>query len=113
MPVLDGVASLLIGCLLAGVALLLIFKSRHLLVGSGVDDETRRDIRKMVTQDTSVENVSAQQTMYFGPDSVLLALDVSFAGGVSGDEIATTVERLEQGIRAKYPEAKRIYIEAV
>ncbi len=47
MPVLDGVASLLIGLLLAGVALLLIRESRGLLIGEGIRPETAQAIRAM------------------------------------------------------------------
>ncbi len=45
MPELDGVASLVIGLLLAGVAVLLIRESRGLLIGEGVRPETARAIR--------------------------------------------------------------------
>jgi cation diffusion facilitator family transporter len=44
MPVLDGIASVLIGVLLAAVATFLIRECRGLLVGEGVDGRTERAI---------------------------------------------------------------------
>lgn len=51
-------------------------------------------------------------TMHFGPDDVLVALDVQFRAGARGTEIARSVERVERQIRLRYPSVKRIYIEA-
>jgi divalent metal cation (Fe/Co/Zn/Cd) transporter len=50
--------------------------------------------------------------MYFGPDDVLLALDAEFEPGVPAGEVQAAVNRIERAIRARFPEVKRIYIEA-
>jgi len=112
MPVLDGAASVLIGVLLAGVASLLIYESRGLLIGEGVDREMAAAIRKIATDDKSVASAAAPLTMYFGPDNILLTLDVEFERGVSGADVAEAVGRIEKNIRARYQSVKRIYIEA-
>lgn len=112
MPVLDGAASVLIGVLLAGVASLLIYESRGLLIGEGVDHEMAAAIRKIATDDKSVASAAAPLTMYFGPDNILLTLDVEFERGVSGADVVAAVDRIEKNIRARYQSVKRIYIEA-
>ena len=45
LPIVDGAASVVIGILLAGVAVLLIRESRGLLIGEGVTAETALAIR--------------------------------------------------------------------
>ena len=45
LPIVDGAASVAIGILLAGVAVLLISESRGLLIGEGVQPETALAIR--------------------------------------------------------------------
>lgn len=112
MPVLDGAASVAIGVLLAGVAILLIYESKGLLIGEGVDRETARAIRQLVQDDDSVAAAAQPLTMYFGPDDILLALDVEFRKGVSGSEIVAAINRIEGNIRARFKAVKRIYIEA-
>jgi cation diffusion facilitator family transporter len=112
MPALDGAASVAIGILLAGVAMLLIYESRSLLVGEGVDRDMARAIQALAQEDRAVASVAQPLTMYFGPDEILLTLDVKFRSGASGGEIAAAVDRIESRIRARFHTVKRIYIEA-
>jgi cation diffusion facilitator family transporter len=112
MPVLDGAASVAIGVLLACVASVLIMESRSLLVGEGVDREMVRAIQKLAQDDPAVLSATKPLTMHFGPEEVLVTLDVRFADGASSHEIAMAVERIEGEIRARFGAVKRIYIEA-
>lgn len=112
MPVLDGAASVAIGILLAGVATLLIYESRSLLVGEGVDGDMARAIQQLAQDDQTVASAGRPLTMYFGPDEILLTLDVKFRSGASGSEIAAAVDRIERNIRTRFDAVKRIYIEA-
>ncbi|MGB7480381.1 MAG: cation diffusion facilitator family transporter [Burkholderiaceae bacterium] len=113
MPAFDGLASVAIGILLAGVAVSLIYESRGLLIGEGVSPQTAASIRQMVAADDRVVRASSPLSMYFGPDDVLLTLDVEFRADLPGTGIAQAVKHFEEEIRARYPKIKRIYIEAV
>lgn len=111
-PYLDGVASILIGVTLAVVAVVLAVESKGLLIGEGVDKKTLDCIRQLAQGDPGVMFVGAPLTMYFGPFSVFLALEVQFQDGLSAADVTATVDRLEKRIRAEYPKIQRIYIEA-
>jgi cation diffusion facilitator family transporter len=111
-PVLDGAGSIVIGLLLAGVAVVLVRESRGLLVGEGIGRDTAQWIRDRVLREASVRAVGPIASMYFGPDEVLLAFDVEFDASTPVADVAATVERVERDIRARYPKLKRIYIEA-
>ncbi len=111
-PYLDGAASIAIGVLLVGVALFLIYKTKRLLVGTGVDDETVDAIEALVKAQPNVEQVGLPLTSYLGPADVVLALDVEFAHNLTSAEIERAIDKLQDDIRAKYPEMKRIFIEA-
>jgi divalent metal cation (Fe/Co/Zn/Cd) transporter len=50
--------------------------------------------------------------MYFGPQSIFLALEVEFESGLSAAEVTSAVDRIEKSIRRKYPKIERIFIEA-
>jgi len=112
MPVLDGAASVVIGCILAGVAVLLVRESRGLLVGEGVRAETAAAIRAIAQRQPQVLKAGLPLTMYIGADDVLLALDVVFAEGVAAEDATATVVRIERAIRERFPKITRIYIES-
>jgi cation diffusion facilitator family transporter len=111
-PYLDGAASIAIGVLLVGVALFLIYKTKRLLVGTGVDDETIDDIERIVKAQPNIEQVGPPLTSYLGPADVILALDVEFAYRLTANEIELAIDKLQDEIRAQYPEMKRIFVEA-
>jgi cation diffusion facilitator family transporter len=113
MPRLDAVASMLIGVLLAGVAVLLIHESRGLLVGEGVKPETRRMIREIACAEPDVRRVGPILSMYIGAQEILLTFEVGFDGAVPVRDVAATIERIERRVQARYPKATRIYIEPV
>jgi cation diffusion facilitator family transporter len=111
-PYLDGVASVCIGLLLAAVAVVLACESKGLLVGEGTDPQTLEKIRKLAEADPGVKKVLMPLTMHFGPDTVLLTVDIEFHKRLSAMEVEEAVDRLEKSIRTQYPSIKHIYIEA-
>lgn len=108
---LDGVASLLIGVLLAGVAVLLVHEARGLLVGEGVSPQTARAIRDVAFAEHGVRDIGPVMSMYIGADDVLLTLDLRFDAGVDARTIANATRSIEARIRAAYPRIRRIYLE--
>ncbi len=112
MPAIDGVASILIGLLLAGVAVLLIGESRGLLVGEGIRPETAREIRALALACPGVKSVGRLLSMYVGAGDALLTFDVEFDRDLPASEVAATIARIERTIRERYPPIRRIYIEA-
>jgi cation diffusion facilitator family transporter len=109
---LDGVASVVIGVILCGVALLLAIESKGLLIGEGATAETVASIRKITNNDPSVEKVMKVLTLHFGPQEILLNLEIKFIDDLETEELAIAVERLESSIRTKHSEIQNIFIEA-
>lgn len=109
---LDGVASILIGLTLAAVAVVLAMESKGLLIGEGMNKATLEAIRRLAETDRAVVQVGGPLTMYFGPQSILLALDVQFQAGLSAGEVTAAVDRMEKSIGSAYPNIHRIFIEA-
>ena len=112
MPELDGAASVVIGVLLAGVAVLLIGQSRGLLIGEGIRPETARAIRSLAMAQPSVEDVGRVLSMYIGPDEVLAIVDVNFKDDTDTGEAAEAIAAIERQVRARFPMIKRLFIEA-
>jgi cation diffusion facilitator family transporter len=112
LPIVDGAASVAIGIMLAGVAVLLIRESRGLLIGEGVRPETASAIRDIALRNPHVRAAAAPLSMYLGPDEVLLTLDVGFERESTADDIVAAVASIERDIKSRYPKITRIYIEA-
>ena len=109
---LDGVASIVIGVILCGVALLLAIESKGLLIGEGATAETVASIREITNNDPAVEKVITLLTLHFGPQEILLNLEINFVDDLETEELAIAVERLESSIRTKHSEIQNIFIEA-
>ncbi|HZD04833.1 MAG TPA: cation diffusion facilitator family transporter [Longimicrobiales bacterium] len=112
MPVLDGVASLLIATILCVVALFLVVESRHLLLGEAADPAVVEDIRAVAEEDADVQRVRSPLTMHLGRDQVLLNLDVEFRPNLEAADVTRAIRRLETRIRERDRRIRRIYIEA-
>jgi divalent metal cation (Fe/Co/Zn/Cd) transporter len=111
-PYLDGVASIVIGLILACVAVFLAYETKGLLIGEGVDPETLQSIRSIAAEDGAVEQVKKSLTMHFGPHEVLLAIDLEFKQHLTATEVADAINRVEAAIRARHPEIRHIFMEA-
>ena len=111
-PYFDGAASILIGLILASVAVFLAYETKGLLIGEGVHPETLESLRSIAGADPAVQEVRKSLTMHFGPHEVLLTLDILFKQELSAEQITTAVNRVEAAIRAQHPEIKHIFIEA-
>lgn len=111
-PELDGAASVLIGLLLAGVAVLLVRESYGLLIGEGIRPETAVEIRRLALAHPGVENVGRILSMYMGPDEVLVTIDLDFEGGTGTDAAGDVIAALGAEVRSRYPMIKRLFIEA-
>jgi cation diffusion facilitator family transporter len=112
LPVLDGVASVLIGLILATTAFFLASESHSLLTGEAADPDTRQGIEQLAAAEAGVERINQALTMHFGPNEVLVALSLDFQDSLSAQEVERTVTRIERAIKQEFPHVRRIFIEA-
>jgi len=111
MPVLDGVASIIIGIILAGTALLLALETKSLLIGEAAAPEIVEDIKKLIEEQKNIVAMNEIRTLHRGPNDVLLALSVDYVDTVLAGDVERTNTELEMAIKEKYPVVKRLFIE--
>jgi cation diffusion facilitator family transporter len=111
-PYLDGTASIVIGLILAVIAVLLAYESRGLLLGESANSATVASIREIAASDPAVEGVMRVLTMHLGPHEILLNVEIQFHKTLSAEEVASAVERMEMTICKTHPSIKHIFIEA-
>ncbi len=108
---LDGVASIIIGVILAAVAIFLVYESKGLLIGEGADPQTVASLKNITQANPAVKQVIRILTLYFSPQEVLLNLEIQFQPNLSTEKLALAIERLEKQIRQEHPEIKQIFVE--
>jgi cation diffusion facilitator family transporter len=108
----DGIASVIIGLMLAGTAIWLAIETKGLLIGEGAEKETVDYIKQVTIDVPEIEHVNEVLTMHMGPDFILLNLSATFVDTAKADDIEAAIEKLSQQIKAKFPSIKRIFIEA-
>jgi cation diffusion facilitator family transporter len=109
----DGVASILIGILLAVVALLLARASRRLLLGRQADVRMIRAIEQRLEQQPEIDDVVDLLTMMTGTDRVLLCARVDFVDSYTAGDLEQACVRIDDELRAEFEDLDEIFIQPV
>lgn len=112
IPQLDSIASIIIGLLMAIVAMLLLRETRSLLIGEGLTREEVEDVVFIVEQDPAVIKCGRVLSMYMGPTDMLLNLDVTFDDELDEGDVLQAIDRIEGELIDDYPQCSSIFIEA-
>ena len=112
MPVFDGVASVIIGVILAIVAMFLAYECKGLLIGEAADKSVVNGIHAITEAMDGVKAVNELLTMHLGPEDILVNLSLDFADGIRSETVEAAISQLERDIKDSYPEVKRVFIEA-
>jgi cation diffusion facilitator family transporter len=111
MPMLDGVASLLVGLLLIIVSVILARESRSLLMGEGVAQKTKLKIKDLIGQYESVVAVPEILSNYLSPSEIVLIVIVAFREDMTGKEINAAINEIRQNIKENYPLVKFVFVQ--
>jgi cation diffusion facilitator family transporter len=109
-PVFDGVASILIGLVLALLALLLAKETKDLLIGERASDHLNDRLVSLAEQQNGVERVNGAVTTHLSPDQIVASLSLEFDDDMRTPEIEKAVEDLERSIRSSIPEVVALYV---
>lgn len=110
-PFLDPAASILIGLLLAAVALVLGRETGALLAGERTNRDRIKRIRETLSADRDIEAIGEILTMQLGPDQALLTVGVRFQRGLTVEDVERAIERMKGALREKDQSLGQIFIE--
>jgi len=110
LPVFDGIASLLIGLVLAVTAALLARESKGLLIGERADSRTAAAIEALAADEPGVVSANGLLTVQLAPDQIVAALSLEFDDGLATPQIEHAVAAIEQRVRAKHPEVTALFV---
>jgi cation diffusion facilitator family transporter len=106
----DGVASLIIAAILAGVAALLAQESKELLIGERADPALSDAILRTAAGIPGVCSANSIVTIQIAPHSVVATLSLDFFDTLRAPEIEQAVIELERRIRGLYPEVTALFV---
>jgi cation diffusion facilitator family transporter len=106
----DGIASLLIAAILAGVALLLGQESKALLLGERADPNLSDAIIRIAAGMAGVCNANSIATVQLAPNNVIAYLSLDFFDYMRAPDIEHAVVELEKQIRATHPEVSALFV---
>jgi len=107
----DGAASITIGVILAGTAALLAYETKGLLIGEAASPELGKGVRAIVGRVEHVRHINELRSMHLAPNDILLALSLDFHDSLKAGRVEETVNQIEQDIKARFPDVKRLFIE--
>jgi len=107
----DGVASILIGVLLVGVAISLGSSSKRNLIGEAMPESVRLGITEVINESVGVDVVVELLTMRLGPDDVLVAARVDVDDEATGGDVERVADDVDRRIKERYPEVRHVFLD--
>lgn len=98
-PLPDAICSVIIGCLLGVMAVILAISNGRILMGVAATLDEESAIREFLEQYPSVERVASMKTAVLAPGSLRLAVEIEFHGGIliRREQIERDAERIREG----------------
>lgn len=94
-PIPDAIGSILVGVLLAVVALVLINRNRRFLVGQAVSATLRRAVLSELLTYPDIDRITYLHVEFVGPSRVYLVAAIDLAGNLREDDLAVHLRRIE------------------
>ena len=110
MPALDGVASILIGVILAGTAGLLARESKSLLIGERADRTLSDSLLRIAEAASPTCKANGVLTVQLAPDQILAALSLEFDDALRVPEVEAAVMEIERQIKVAHPDVVSLFI---
>ena len=110
MPTIDGVASTLIGLILATVAYGLARETKSLLIGEQADPALQESILRIAREVSNVREVEVFAAIHLAPDQVLVGLRVRFPDDLRAVDLARQINEIERQLKRRHPEVIGVFV---
>lgn len=109
--IFDGIASMLIGLILAAVAVFMGNETRSLLLGESADPKLIKKVNAIFDAEESINHIIYIKSLQLGPEDILISVKAEFNHRLTSREISALINGIEKEIRTRYPDIKKIFIE--
>ena len=108
----DGLASIIIGIVLAIVAFVLARASRGLLLGEAANPNVLAKIKEAIEGHPNCERTVELLTMHLAPKQILINAHVKLKDNLVTSDILKSIEEIEERIKRAEPKVEMIFLEA-
>lgn len=109
-PRIDGAASIVIGAILAVVAIFLAREAKGLLIGERADPAVVARVRAILEEQPAIVRVNHVRTIHTAPDRIFVAISADFEDSLTMGEGEAMIEAIEHELKAAVPMLSSIYI---
>ena len=107
----DGLASIVIGLVLAVVAFVLARSSRGLLLGEAANSKVLAKIKQAIESHPNVERVVELLTMHLAPKQILINANLQLRADLRTGEIENSIREIEDRIKSAEPKVEMMFLE--
>lgn len=100
-PTPDAIGSILVGVLLAVIAVVLINRNRRFLIGEAVPTDYRNRVLIELLSSPEIDRVTYLHLEFVGPERVFLVAAVDLAGDELEHDVAVRLRRIESSIEER------------
>lgn len=109
---IDGIASVMIGLILAGTAFWLAYETKGLLIGESARNEVVEGIRGLLSGYPEIEQVNEVLTLHMGPEYILVNISVDYQDDLRAGTIERLGAELDKKIKQQFSRVRRVFIDA-
>jgi len=109
-PFFDGAASVVIGLILGGIAMLLAYESKALLIGESADPVLVEEIRAIAARQPGIVGIGDILTIHAAPDQISVMLSADFDDSIPAGRVERIVADIEAEVARRWPAVRRLYV---
>lgn len=111
-PMIDALATVLIGVILAAVSTFLALECKSLLIGEAADPKVQKSIVDIINGFPGIIKTNEIITEHIGPREVRVLISLDFGDNVKSTQLEAVVSGLENKIKDAHHEVTRVFVEA-
>ena len=108
-PTYDAVSSILIGVLLMVSGLFLGYEMKHLITGESISQKSQDKIRKIITSNKNVHDVTSLKIVSIGTNSYLALISIDYLDKLTDKEIVNLNKEFIKAIQEIDSSVTEIY----
>jgi cation diffusion facilitator family transporter len=109
-PLWDGLGSVVIGLILATVAVILARECKKLLIGEEASPALQKRLRATAEHHSGVCKVNDVVTVHLGPQDVVAMMNLDFEDDLPLSEVERIIEDIEEAVKVDFPEIRWFYV---